>query len=189
MAATVTGPPQSRLFFVFDNANNLQFLVDTGAEISVIPPDPKQRDLKPSPVTLRAANNSVIPTFGQRLLTLDLGLRRQFPFVFTIAQVQHPILGIDFLQHFDILVDVRSRKLIDRATTLMTIGKATSINSIGLRLALPPRVDFTELLSQLPSILSPNCNANATNNVEHGVDYHIGTFGPLSLLTAATTSI
>ena len=64
-ASTVTGPPQSRLFFVFDNANNLQFLVDTGAEISVIPPDPKQRDLKPSPVTPRTANNSFIPTYGQ----------------------------------------------------------------------------------------------------------------------------
>ena len=98
--ATVTGPPQSRLFFVFDNANDLQFLVDTGAEISVIPPDPKQRDLKPFPVTLRAANNSVIPTYGQRLLTLDLGLRRQFSFVFTIAQVQHPIFGIDFYSIF-----------------------------------------------------------------------------------------
>ena len=43
-----------------------------------------------------------------------------------------------FLHHFDILVDVRPRKLIDRTTTLMAIGKATSINLIELRLALPP---------------------------------------------------
>ena len=87
---------------------------------------------------LRVAHNTVIPTYGQRLLTLDLGIRRQFPFVFVIAQIPHPILSIDFIQHFDILVDVRSRKLIDRTTTLMVIGKATSINSIGFRLALPP---------------------------------------------------
>ena len=158
--------------------NSVQFLVDTGAEISVIPPKPKQRDLKPSQVTLRAANSTVIPTYIQRLLTLDLGLRRQLSFVFTIAQVHHPILGIDFSQHFDILVDVRSCKPIDSTTTLMVIGKATSINLIGLRLALPPHDEFTELLSQFPSILSPNGNANATNNVEHGVEHHIVTSGP-----------
>ena len=87
---------------------------------------------------LRVAHNTVIPTYGQRLLTLDLGIRRQFPFVFIIAQVHHPILGIDFIQHCDILVDVRSRILIDRMTTLIAIGKATSIYSIGFRLALPP---------------------------------------------------
>ena len=122
-------------------------------------------------------------TSGQQLrypnirpATTYTGSRSKTPI--PIAQVHHPILGIDFLQHFDILVDVRSRKLIDRTTTLMDIGKATSINSIGLRLALPPRDEFTELLSQFPSILSPNCNANATNNVEHGVEHHIVTSGP-----------
>ena len=87
---------------------------------------------------LRAAHNTVTPTYGQRLLTLDLGIRRQFPFVFIIARVHHPIFAIGSLHNFDILVNVRSRKLIDRTTTLMAIGKAPLINSIGFRLALQP---------------------------------------------------
>ena len=126
-AATVTNPPHSRLFFLFDNTNGLQFIVNTGAEISLIPPDPKQRYFKSSPVTLGATSNADIPTYDQRLITLDLGLGRQFSFVPTITQVHNSILGINFLKHPDILVDARSRKIIDRTTTLMAIGTATSI--------------------------------------------------------------
>ena len=39
MATAVAGPtPISRLFYVHDRLNDLRFLIDTGAEVSVIPP-------------------------------------------------------------------------------------------------------------------------------------------------------
>ena len=47
-----------------------------------------------------AVNDTPIRTFGKRFLTLSLGLRRPFPWVFIITDVQRPILGVDFLRHF-----------------------------------------------------------------------------------------
>ena len=83
----------------------MKFLVDTGAAVSVFPPSKQQR-LKPCAFTLQAANGSRIKTYGQRSLTLDLGIRRSCQWVFVIADVATPILGADFFHHFGFLVDV-----------------------------------------------------------------------------------
>ncbi|VDM06143.1 unnamed protein product, partial [Schistocephalus solidus] len=66
MATTAAGQLRpSRLFYIIDKSSGLRFLVDTGAEISVIPP-PRRHHLKPSQISLQAANNTVIHTFGQQ---------------------------------------------------------------------------------------------------------------------------
>ena len=58
-----------------------------------------------------AVNNTPITTYGQRSLTLNLGLRRSLPWIFIIADVQNPILGADFLRRFGLLVDMKQRQL------------------------------------------------------------------------------
>ena len=85
----------SRLFYIRDKNTGYLFLVDTGAQISVIPPDPRKNH-QLSSFTLQAANGSRIETYGEIALTLNLGLRRSFPWIFTIAQVKTPILGAVF---------------------------------------------------------------------------------------------
>uniref|UniRef100_A0A1X7VY68 Uncharacterized protein n=1 Tax=Amphimedon queenslandica TaxID=400682 RepID=A0A1X7VY68_AMPQE len=57
-------------------------------------------------LTLQAANGTCITTYGKRSLTLDLGLRRSFQWVFIVADVAVPILGADFLRHFGLVVDM-----------------------------------------------------------------------------------
>ena len=79
MATGVTGQAQSRLFYVCDNNTHTHFLIDTGSEVSVLPPSPSDRRHLPDKLTLTAVNDTPIPTFGKRSLTLDLGLRRSFP--------------------------------------------------------------------------------------------------------------
>ncbi len=54
----------------------------------------------PDPRTLTAVNDTSIRTFGQRSLTLNLSLRRSFPWIFIVADLQKPILGADFLRHY-----------------------------------------------------------------------------------------
>lgn len=49
-----------------------------------------------SDITLEAVNKSRIPTYGERSLTLNLGLRRTFRFVFVVADLPTPIIGADF---------------------------------------------------------------------------------------------
>ncbi|GFT85427.1 transposon Tf2-6 polyprotein [Nephila pilipes] len=61
---------------------------------------------------LSAANTSPVNVYGKRLLTLNLNLRRIFRWPFLIASVFVPIIGADFLYHFNISPDLRNRKLI-----------------------------------------------------------------------------
>ncbi|BHF65008.1 hypothetical protein SprV_0200801700 [Sparganum proliferum] len=112
----------SRLIYINDKSSGLRFLVDTGAEVSVIPP-PRRHHLKPSQFSLQTANSTTINTYGQRSLTFDIGLRRRFQLVFVQADVKSPITGADFLTHFGLAVDLKHRKLFDTATTLFTLRR------------------------------------------------------------------
>ena len=97
MALSVLGHSPTRLFYIADHSSGLRFLVDTGAQVSVIPPTPAQRKHTHDNFQLQAVNNSPITTYGNQSLTLDLGLRRTFRWIFVIADVQSPILRVDFL--------------------------------------------------------------------------------------------
>ena len=95
--------------------------MDTGAEISVIPPSTTDQS-NPQDMVLQAANNTSIPTFGRRSIILDFGLQRQFPWIFVIADVKLPILGIDFLRHYDLVVDVKLQRLLNSVTQSQVQG-------------------------------------------------------------------
>jgi len=76
-----------------DQHSGKLFLIDTGAEISVIPYSYGSR--QPSDVHLTAANGTRIKT-----LVLDLGLSRPFTWTFEMADVSRSIIGADFLHYF-----------------------------------------------------------------------------------------
>lgn len=175
MAATAAGPGQCRLFFVYDQSTKLNFLVDTGAEVSVLPQRVAGHNLLPTSYTLKAANNTVIRTYGQKILVLDLGLRREFKWTFVVANVQKPILGIDFLTKFGILVDTKNRRLFDSKTTLYNRGKESTIHSIGIRIALPDITKYTSLLKKYPEIYKAE---TSFVQPKHNVVHHIVTKGP-----------
>ncbi|GFV62358.1 hypothetical protein TNCV_4938881 [Trichonephila clavipes] len=102
--------------FVKDRTTNLHFLVDSGADCSIIPAISKNK--QPSDYKLFAANGTEIPTYGIKVLNIDLGLRREFLFPFIIAKVSKGILGADFLNKFNLLIDIRNKQLIDGITNL-----------------------------------------------------------------------
>ena len=70
IATDVAGPLPSCLFFITDRTTGNKFLVDTGAEVSVIPPSRAERQYRWDSLTLQAANNTSIATYGKRSLTL-----------------------------------------------------------------------------------------------------------------------
>ncbi|GBN32624.1 hypothetical protein AVEN_208148-1 [Araneus ventricosus] len=108
---------QSKRMFLADKSTGFRFLIDTGAEISVIPPRTiQERNCTASKLKLFAANGTTISTFGEKLITLDLNLRRVFRWPVIIASVSHPIIGADFLKTFGLLVDMKNNCLIDTST-------------------------------------------------------------------------
>jgi len=94
-----------------DRSSKMRSLVDTGADVSVLLVMFKDKHIK-SKFTLCAANGTLITTFGQKLLQLDFGLRRNFQWPFYIAKISKPILSIAFMSHFNLLVDIRRRRLV-----------------------------------------------------------------------------
>ena len=179
MATGVAGQVLSRLLYVIDPSTKLRFLIDTGAEVSVIPPSCHDRlhvADNQNTLTLRAANNSLITTFGRRSLCLDLGLRRVFHWLFVIADVKTPIIGADFLRHYGLLVDVGKKRLVDSTTTLQVHGIISSEPSPRPTFLPPkPQTSFEVLLQEFPEVLQPH---NFNLPIKHTVNHHIVTTGP-----------
>lgn len=106
LATCDNGLNNSRLV-LYDETSNMRFLIDTGADISVLPSTAADRKNNSSVFNLIAANGTPIYTYGKKCINLSLGLRRNFPWLFTIADVSRPIIGSDFLSHYNLLVDMR----------------------------------------------------------------------------------
>ncbi|GFT38916.1 hypothetical protein TNCV_857991 [Trichonephila clavipes] len=86
-----------------------KFLIVSGSEICVIPPSPTMNKSPQSNFSLFAANNTKIPAYGMVRKELNLGLRRPFIWTFIIADVSSPIIGADFLKHFNLLIDLKKK--------------------------------------------------------------------------------
>ncbi|BHF84234.1 hypothetical protein SprV_0902738500 [Sparganum proliferum] len=150
--------------------------MDTGAQISVVPPTAADRRFSSPGLHLQAAICSPIPTFGSLSLTLNIGLRRSFTWIFVIADVPHAILGSDFLAEFDLLVDCRRARLLDRTTGLFVRGLTpftalTNLSVLDTDIASP----FRQLLLSHPNIINPQFRSG---EVQHDVVHHIRTSGP-----------
>ena len=153
MVTSVAGRSDSRLFHIRDKNSGLRFLVDTGAEVSVIPPSGPLHTHRATGYCLQAINQSSIATFGTRSLTLNLGLCRPFRWIFIVADVKHAILGADYLHYFGLSVDVRKLLLTDTQTQLQVNGMFTTSTSV--RPSIPFRTHRTPIpLSSQNSLTS-----------------------------------
>ncbi|XP_029652033.1 uncharacterized protein LOC115225229 [Octopus sinensis] len=143
-----------RAFFVKDLVSKKYFMVDTGSCCSIWPLRLTTDRPKRSNVTLQAIDSSPIATFGQITLRLGIHLRRDFQWVFVIADIPHPILGADFLNNFDLLVDVRRRRLVDGSTTLSTPTRESTDSALSPTFFVSTSGDvFHSLLASFPELL------------------------------------
>jgi len=167
------------MFYVSDRATGLRFLVNTGAEVSVIPPSRTDRNNRHGDFSLQAVNNMSIATYGICSLTLNLSLRRTFRWVFIIADVKQPILGADFLRHFGLLVDFRKCKLSDSVSQIHVFGLSSSPSLSSTGLTSYKHSDdnstYSQLLSEFPSVTQA---VSSDQPVKHSVTLHIETTGP-----------
>ncbi|CAE1285390.1 unnamed protein product [Acanthosepion pharaonis] len=149
----------------------MSFLIDTGAQLSVVPPSPNFTKTNSS-VTLRAANGTNIKTFGEQSLTLDIGLRRTYQWIFTVADVKFPILGADFLAHYQLIVDLSQRQLSDSTTKLSNRGIVSQLTSTELRIAVPRDNPIQDIWDKFPSLIQP---FTYTEPVKHSTVHRIRT--------------
>ncbi|GFX92432.1 transposon Tf2-11 polyprotein [Trichonephila clavipes] len=148
----------SRLFLL-DRKSGQKFLIDSGSEICVIPPSPTMIKSPQSNFSLFAANNTKIPAYGMVRKELNLGLRRPFIWTFIIADVSSPIIGADFLKHFNLLIDLKKKSNPSLISKSASHGTVHHIITTGPPVTARPRrlhpklydavkVEFEFLLAQ-----------------------------------------
>ncbi|GFW99422.1 transposon Tf2-9 polyprotein [Trichonephila clavipes] len=160
--------------FVKDRETGGQFLVDSGADVSILPWTKTKGECQASQYKVYAANGTEIPTYGLKILTLDLGLRRSFQWPFIIANVKRGIIGADFLQKFQLLIDLHNRKLIDGVTNLSIKGEVATIQENNDLSTVNRASKYFNLLKSYPDLTKPNL---VNRVVKHGVKHHILTTG------------
>ncbi|GBN38220.1 Transposon Ty3-G Gag-Pol polyprotein [Araneus ventricosus] len=175
MAADVKGQNNCRLV-IHDRPSGLNFLVDTGADISVVPPSSAELCKPKSLLNLLAANGTKINTYGTRNLSLNIGLRRIFPWSFIIADVSRPILGADFLTHYGIIIDLKSKCLKDQQTTLTSTGKISTDNTPSIT-ALKLSLNFNDLIREYNDIFD-DVERSPIKVQPHNVTHVIQAKGP-----------
>jgi hypothetical protein len=126
-AADITGcSTMTGRLFVTDSSSKRQFVVDTGSDLCMYPRRLAPRRKERANYDLCAANGTTIHIYGWLPLSLNLGLRRDFTWRFVVADVTHPIIGVDFLSHFCLLVDCRKNRLLEGVTSLAIQAQAAS---------------------------------------------------------------
>ncbi|XP_055633923.1 uncharacterized protein LOC129774240 [Toxorhynchites rutilus septentrionalis] len=63
---------------ITDSTTCMQFFIDTGADVSVVPRGLSADNIKPTTVKLFAANGTPTEVYGEVLLKVNLGLHREF---------------------------------------------------------------------------------------------------------------
>lgn len=175
LAANSGMEKHTRRLFIKDRNNRLNFLIDSGADLSVVPFTFYNSLHKDPNFYLSAANGSVINTYGIKLIDVDLGLRKTFKHNFILADVNRPIIGADFLAKFGLLVDLKGKQLIDSQTSLV-------VDAITIQSDTPTPKHFSvdnaygDILREFPSLLAP---ANFNHPLKHNVIHHITTTGQL----------
>ncbi|GFT32759.1 transposon Ty3-I Gag-Pol polyprotein [Trichonephila clavipes] len=107
---------------------------------------------------------------GSRMYLLRFDLRAYL----YVADVSDPIIGADFLERFELLIDVRNRRLLDGLTSLFVRGTVKQVQSLGLTL-VENNSPYNSILSKYTKWSSTNLQPS-TN--ESSVFHCIETKGP-----------
>ncbi|CAK1603484.1 unnamed protein product [Parnassius mnemosyne] len=148
------------------------FLVDTGSDLCVFPRSLLRERRARTTYQLSAANGSCINTYGYVYLNLDFGLRRIFSWRFVVADVTKAIIGVDFLNHYNIIVDCRNKCIVDNTTCVTATASRVTFNNILSIKILTEETKYHKILAEFPEITRP---AGMHRTTPHNTVHHIRT--------------
>ena len=136
----------------------MQCLVDTGADVSVLPAH-FRRHAFPFDITLMAANGTRIPAHGCISTTVSIPhLRRDFSAKFIVADVSEPILGAEFFDQHQLLVDVHNRRLWDSLTSFHANLTRCNTTTPKVSILSQPNAELLELLVKHAAVFDIQAN-------------------------------
>ena len=167
------------LLYITERESRLYFLVDTGSEVSIIPPSKVEGKNWQDTFGLLVANNSPIVTYETCLLTLNLGLCHTFRWVFIVGNVCIPNFGADFLKYYGPVVDMHRRRLLDIRTQLSVQGViSSSLSPSPTLLPKKPINDFTAIMADFLTITQLHV-CSKDHPIKHVITHHTNMTGPL----------
>ena len=95
---SAVGPREKNTMTVWDRRSGHSFLVDCGADESVLPASAADKRHRAASTPLIAANSILIKTWGKRESSILLSKGHAFTQEFHLADVTDPILGADFFR-------------------------------------------------------------------------------------------
>ena len=172
--AMAVGQLNNCRYYVKDCISNTRFLVDTGAEVSILPAQASDRHKGRQGMQLQGPSGEHIDGFGRRQVQLRFG-NLHFSWNFLVAAVNRPILGADFFKQHKLAIDISSSILThNESQETIKLCHATGY-SCNATAPTPVPPEFSKLLSKYKSITEP---AFHQASVKHGVQLHILTTGP-----------
>ena len=160
---------QSPLPHVLDIKTGTKFLVDTGAEVSIVRPTRIDQSFKSYDRSLFAANHSPIATYGNKPLTLQLGSQQKFSWIFIVADVKYNIIGSDFLTHFGMTVNFNKKCLVfENTKSIPLIFQMAS--KVDYPISFVSENKYSDVLLNYPEV---TCPRDKLNKVKHKVTHKI----------------
>ena len=147
------GYMRSSLVYLLDKLSSRCFLVNSRASVLVFP---APASISSSGVKLLTADSSSVSCSGSSIFPLGFG-SCSFDWLFQLASVSVPILGVDFLCHHNLLLDVDNQKVFSNFSPgspaiLLTSSSQPSSFLRAALLSTPKCV--SELLLKFPDVLS-----------------------------------
>ena len=168
------GQKTSKRLHIHDRKSGLVFLIDTGSDVSILPVG-KKGSARPSDLVLFAANDTRLRTFGEKRISPNLNLRRDFTWNFVVAAVPYPIIGADLLAHYKLAPFLHESRLVDTTTGLSTPGFVQVARIFGVSAIDQSSSPYAKILSEFPEIIRVTQTPGfQVRDMEH----HILTRGP-----------
>lgn len=140
--------------------------MDTGTNTCVYPHNKVRGPANKSDYDLFAANGTRIVTYGTITVFLNIFLRRAFKWRFVVTDVQTPIIGMDFLSHYGLLVDPEHKRLLDTTTQPSTRGFAATADVVNIK-TIDGESPYHKILAEYPDLTRPPVFRRSS--LRHGV--------------------
>ena len=122
-------------------------------------------------IKLQAANGTPIRCFGEQKREIKIG-GKLYTFRFLIAQVARPILGVDFLQHYKMTINLCTSQLLHSGTATRLSFARCPVSGVNVI-----RSDdlFLHVLDEFPEVTDTKL---ASTTTRPGVECFVNTNGP-----------
>ena len=160
---------RAKVLYLMDKCSGTHYLIDTGAGLSMLPPEDINRPHKGKGKDLRATNGSEIAMYGERAVEMEFGLGRTYNLVFHVTDVTMPVLGIDFLAACKFNINVHNASVNEKYTNVSIRANSTNINNVNYILSILPRSSYLQLRNEFPALLSDKPIHPPKHNIVHRI--------------------